>query len=92
MPKAARGKRAVVVPDRKWALEQIAKEHKGFHPLVEMVRIAQAPSYTKHTRERFGYLVEIAKFIVPKPRPLEILVGENGESAGEGKVTIEWKR
>lgn len=79
------------VRGRKWALEQIEKEYEGFHPLIEMVRIAQKPAYTSRDKVRFGYLVDIAKFMVPKPRPLEILTDDDGNPLGSGKMTIEWK-
>ncbi len=77
---------------RKWAMEQIEAQYPGFHPLYEMVVIAQKPKYRAHDKQRFAYLTEIAKFVVPKPRPLEILVGEDGEPMGDGKITIEWKK
>lgn len=77
---------------RAWAMEQIEKEYPGFHPLVEMVHIVEKRAYRKHDKERFAYLTEIAKFIVPKPRPLEIVVEDAaGNPAGAGKVTFEWK-
>lgn len=76
---------------RRWALEQIEKQFPGFHPLYEMVVIAQKPKYAKRDRERFAYLTEIAKYVVPKPRPLEIIVDDDGQPAGEGKITFEWK-
>ncbi len=77
---------------RKWALEQIDRQHPGFHPLIEMVEIAQKPRYARRDRERFGYLSEIARYMVPKPRPLEIITDEDGNPVGSGEITISWKQ
>ncbi len=77
---------------RAWAMEQIEKQHPGFHPLIEMVEIAQKRRYARRDRERFGYLTEICKYVVPRPRPLEIITDEDGNPVGSGEITISWKQ
>ncbi len=77
---------------RAWALEQIDKQHPGFHPLIEMVEIAQKPRYRAHDKARFGFLTEICKYVVPRPRPLEIITDEDGNPVGSGEITISWKQ
>lgn len=71
-----------------WLREQLAKEHPGFNPVIEMVRLYHKAKLTKRDRERFDQLVEIAKYIQPKLKNVEI---SPGPGAGDGMLTIKWK-
>ena len=76
---------------RDWALNEISTKHERYHPLVSMVDIAQKRSYTKRDREAFGYHAEIAKYIVPKPKMLDLSNLGEGLGEGPGEVIIRWQ-
>ena len=76
--------------NRDWALDQISKKHPRYHPLIAMVDIAQKKQFTKRDREAFGYHAEIARFIVPKPKMLDLSQLGEGIGQGPGEVTIKW--
>ena len=91
MSKGTRGKRrpAMTGPSAAiWLRERVEKEWPDFHPVIEMIRIHHKPRLTARDRERFGHLSEIAKFVQPKLKNIEV---SPGPGAADGTLTIKWK-
>lgn len=71
-----------------WLREQIDKERPGWNPVLEMVQIVHKERISKRDKERFPMLIEIARYVQPKLKMVEV---EHGVAGGDGEVTIRWK-